>query len=265
MSKPPRSVAAALLDALLPSACTVCGARVASPSASRPRAFCQPCEAALPWWRRVDGCPRCGARADTADGCPGCLAGQSPLHSSFASLRYAGVVARLIPAIKRLDTRRAPTAPVLRAIDALADHLASQVEGALAGRIDLVTSLPLHPRRRRDRGFNQADAIARPIAARLGVPFEPTLLARVHDTPPQAALRGRARVDNVRGAFLATRTLPARVRVALVDDVLTTGASLEAGAEALLRADALEVRGLTLAATLPRRRPAGRASPDRAS
>ena len=259
------AAAAALLDALLPTACAVCGARVASRSASRPRAFCGPCEAALPWWRRVDGCPRCGARADTTNGCPGCLAALSPLHACFASLRYAGVVARWIPAIKRLDSRRAPAAPVLRAIDALADQLASQVERAQGGRIDLVTSLPLHPRRRRERGFNQADAIARPIAVRLGVPFEPTLLERVHDTPPQVALLGRARVDNVRGAFRATRTLPGGLRVALVDDVLTTGASLEAGAEALLRAEALEVRGLTLAATLPGPSPAGRATRRRAS
>ncbi len=249
--------AARLVDALLPTGCIQCGRPLRASAPGSPPAFCRECERSLPWWRRADGCPRCGGDRITRSGCERCLADASALQASHVAFRYAGPVARWIPAIKR--ARRRPALVVERAIDSLARSLAERVAREAAGQIDLVTSLPLHPERHRERGFNQADRIARAVAARLGRPFRTDLLDRVRPTRAQASLRGDARLDNVRGAFRARRPVPPDVRVALVDDVLTTGATLESAASALLEAGALEVRGVALAATLPatRRRPRG--------
>ncbi|MCR9094585.1 MAG: phosphoribosyltransferase family protein [bacterium] len=250
-----RRASARFVDALLPTGCVVCAQPLRSPSPGRPSAFCGECARALPWWRRADGCPRCGGRRTGPSGCPRCLAMGSALQASHAALRYSGPIARWIPASKRAQGR--PSVAVERAIDALADALGERVAREAGGHVDLVTSLPLHAARQRERGFNQADALARRVAARLGRPFRPDLLERFRPTRPQASLRGEARRENVRRAFRAPRNLPGDPRVALVDDVLTTGATLEAAASALLEAGALEVRGLALAATLPvtRRRP----------
>jgi len=249
MSDPWRRSAARLLDALLPTGCILCERPLRSASPGRPPAFCLECERALPWWRRVDGCPRCGGERITPAGCERCLADASPLQASHVALRYAGPIARWIPALKL--ARRRPVLPVERAIDALAAALAERVEQESNGRIDLVTSLPLHPTRRRERGFNQVDRLARAVATRLGRPFRTDFLDRVRPTRPQASLRGEARRRNVRGAFRARRPIPGDLRIAIVDDVLTTGATLEAAASALMEAGALEVRGVALAATLP--------------
>lgn len=248
---------ARVLDALLPNGCVVCARPLRSPRPFRPPAFCGPCERALPWWRQADGCPRCGTRRVGEAGCAGCLSRSSPLQASHVALRYSGPIARWIPAIKRPSVRTPPA--VERAIGALSEALAERVARTAGGRLDVVTSLPLHPARLRERGFNQADPIAHRVALRLGRPFAQHLLERTRRTATQASLEGDARRANVRGAFRATATLPRDLRVALVDDVLTTGASLEAAASALLEAGALEVRAIALAATLPRapRRPAG--------
>jgi ComF family protein len=137
-------------------------------------------------------------------------------------------------------------------LDAFANHLAKEAPTGIPG-VDLITSLPLHPRRLRRRGFNQADLLAKRIADARCLPFMHNILTRIHDTLPQASLTGEARRHNVQGAFAAARLPRPNLRIAVVDDVLTTGSSLAAAADALLEAGALEVVGITLAATLPAR------------
>jgi ComF family protein len=112
----------------------------------------------------------------------------------------------------------------------------------------LVVPVPLHPSRLAERGFNQSSLLARRVARHLGAPFAPLALARARDTPKQATLDREARLANVAGAFRAREA--ARVcgrAVLLVDDVSTTGATLDACSHALRAAGARAVGTAVLA------------------
>jgi ComF family protein len=114
--------------------------------------------------------------------------------------------------------------------------------------VDVLVPVPLAPARRRQRGFNQAELIARGVGARLGWPVDPSLLVRVRETPQQIWLPEAERRTNVEGAFGCPN--PDAVdgrRVVLVDDVMTTGSTLRACAEPLKLAGALRVYGLVVA------------------
>jgi ComF family protein len=115
-----------------------------------------------------------------------------------------------------------------------------------AGLVDIVMPMPLHPKRLRSRGFNQAVLLARPVSRKLGVRLDVRTLERVRDTPEQAGLSRSDRILNVKGAFRA-RSRANRERVLLIDDVRTTGATLASAAEALLEAGFVSVYSLTLA------------------
>lgn len=115
----------------------------------------------------------------------------------------------------------------------------------LAGEVDAIVPVPLHPARLRRRGFNQAALLARPVARALAVPLVTNELRRVRDTPSQAGLDGAGRLQNVRDAFVALRAPGSRVL--LVDDVRTTGATLAECAEALSVAGVERVLTLVLA------------------
>jgi ComF family protein len=110
--------------------------------------------------------------------------------------------------------------------------------------------LPLAIDRQRERGYNQAQEIARVISARTGIQLLPRGLSRVRATPPQAALPWTERAKNVRGAFLCELDLSG-VSVALVDDVMTTGASLTEAARVLKASGAASVENWVVARTLP--------------
>jgi ComF family protein len=113
---------------------------------------------------------------------------------------------------------------------------------------DIVVPVPLHRQRERERGYNQADLVARPLARRLGLPYRAVLLVRTRPRPDKQVLSLSERWESVRGAF-ATRpgSQVDNLRVLLVDDVMTTGATLDACARALREAGAKSVIGLTVA------------------
>jgi len=112
---------------------------------------------------------------------------------------------------------------------------------------DVIVPVPLHPQRLRERGYNQSALLARELARHTGIPVAEGTLQRITPTPPQVGLRAAERAENVRGAFRCQDDALARRQVLLVDDVLTTGATLRACAEALLERQASAVWGLTLA------------------
>lgn len=117
------------------------------------------------------------------------------------------------------------------------------------GRIDGVVPVPLHWRRRRARGYDQAALLARPVARALRVPVSFRCLRRIRNTPRQVALPHAARLRNLEGAF-QSRVLVGSPRLLLIDDVRTTGATLAAATSALRAAGACDVHTLVLAVRL---------------
>ena len=178
--------------------------------------------------------------------CPACASTREPAESTselVAGCVYGGAVAR---AIVRCKYERRPD---------LARPLGDLLWLALAPRAAelagcLVVPVPLHPARLAERGFNQSALIARRLSRRLGASIAPMALARTLDTPQQARLDRDARLANVTGAFRVRegRRVAGRV-VLLVDDVRTTGATLEACRAVLATAGARRVVGAVVAAS----------------
>jgi ComF family protein len=117
---------------------------------------------------------------------------------------------------------------------------------------DIVVPVPLDQGRLRERGYNQAELIAKPLARLLGIPFRSYLLVRTRARPNQLRLTLRERWETVRGAYATHKSAQVdKLRVLLVDDVFTTGATLDACSRALKRAGAARVVGLTVARAMP--------------
>jgi len=202
---------------------------------------CAACCAGLP--RIASACPLCALPAPGGVVCGACLARPPPFAAAFAAFAYAFPVDRFLQAFKYGGQ--------LSHADFLAEGLSACVARRPAGTPwpDALVALPLAPSRQRARGFDQAAEIARRVARITGVP-KVTGLRRTRDTPAQAALPWKARARNVRGAFAADASLGGR-RIAIVDDVMTTGATLASAAGAVLRAGASGVEAWTVARTLP--------------
>lgn len=116
------------------------------------------------------------------------------------------------------------------------------------GEIDILIPLPLYATRRRERGYNQSEVIAQSVAERLALPLRTDLVIRHRHTPSQTSLSTEQRRENVRGVFRVTRaSAVAKQCIALVDDVFTTGATLDSCARTLLDAGADAVYALAVA------------------
>ena len=170
-------------------------------------------------------CGRCQRRPPPYDRCLAPFLYASPLDGLITDLKYGG----------RLAAARVLGALLAREMDA-------------EGLPDLLVPVPLHPRRLRERGFNQALEVARVLASEKGLRLDPRVCARVRDTPHQTGLDARTRRRNLRGAFVAAPRVRG-LRLALVDDVVTTGATAEALAQTCRRAGVARVEVWALART----------------
>jgi Predicted amidophosphoribosyltransferases len=134
--------------------------------------------------------------------------------------------------------------------DALAPHLAGYAR-ELGWQVDLVVPVPLGKQRMRERGYNQVGLLAMPLAAIQGWRYSPQVLFRMRETRSQVGLSPLERRENISGAFRAEPVLAAGKAILLVDDVVTTGSTLAACSEALVKAGAQNIYALTLARALP--------------
>lgn len=235
---------AKILQWALPQQCALCAAPCGRLQ------VCLPCCTALP--RIANACPRCALPAPDAAVCGACLARPPPFTAAYAAFAYAFPLDRLMQAFK-YGAR-------LSHADFFAEALSARVAQRAMGAAwpDVLLALPLAPSRQRARGFDQAAEIARRVSRITGVAMQPGL-RRTRDTPAQAALPWKDRGRNVRGAFIfeteVTDTALAGRRVAIVDDVMTTGATLASAAIAATRAGALDVEVWAVARTLPPAQP----------
>jgi ComF family protein len=220
---------------VFPRTCLLCGGRAGS------RTLCPGCVNELPW-HDAPQCPRCATPTPNSALCGACLKHPPAFDRAHAALSYLFPLDRLIPRLKYHG--ELAVAPVLG--ECLAD--ASKARP----RPDLLLAMPLHGRRIRERGFNHATEIAREVARRLDLPLDTGRCRRIRDTPAQMGLPHDARRRNVRGAFGCSEDL-AGLHVAVIDDVMTTGTSLNELAATLKQAGVREVSCWVAARTLPYR------------
>lgn len=221
-----------LVHSILPQDCLLCGASNASDG------LCAPCRADLPWLDRPL-CPRCSLPTPGGEICGHCLHHPPSLDRTVAVFSYEFPLDALIQGLKYGQQ--------LNIVLPLATALAQRAQAV--PRPDLLVAMPLHPLRLRERGFNQALELAKVLTQRLGIPLPPNSAERIRATASQVGLPWKERAGNLRNAFASTMDLTGK-HVAIVDDVMTTGASLNELGRALRRQGASEISAWVVARTL---------------
>lgn len=231
---------ASLGDLLLPPTCAVCGALLDHHAA----AVCAGCLdgfESLP----TPGCPRCGQPYPGSGLCLDCRENQNRLEKVRSVYAFGGTLQEAVLRLKVNGQTR------------LAAVFADRIAGAKLSDLnlrdqDLLVPVPLHRNRQAHRGFNQSQLIARRLSRLLNIPLAPYHLKRVRATPSQFQMKSKQeRRENLKGAFLVTGRHPfGGKQICLVDDVVTTGSTLGACANALLESGARRVVAVTVARTV---------------
>jgi ComF family protein len=201
--------------------------------------LCAPCSAELPYLPHPR-CPSCGLPGTAATLCGRCLGERPAFDATIAAFAYAFPADVLVQGLKFRSE--------LALARLLANELYAAIHAASAGAVDLIVPVPLHDARLRERGYNQSMEIARGIASRLDVPLAADACTRVRNTAAQLDLPWKARRENVRGAFSCRQALEGKT-VAVVDDVMTTGATLSEVAATLKKFGAARVVNWVVART----------------
>ncbi|HYK88619.1 MAG TPA: ComF family protein [Acidobacteriota bacterium] len=248
----PASVARRIVDALLnlvfPESCFVCDAPV---SRHQDCGVCDMCWGkALRLRIQEPWCASCGLpfqNLGTGEThlCSDCILRPPPFSGARSFGYYAAELSRMVLYLKfrRRQNLVGLLAPLLTS---------TFFDSWQRSEFDVIVPVPLHPRRRRERGYNQAALLGRALARHVALPICENALLRVRYTVPQVGLTDPERLRNVHGAFRCRKQATvANQRVLLVDDVMTTGATLASAAEALLRGGALRVSAITVARAVP--------------
>lgn len=239
-----RDLAQGLVQLFYPGLCGICGEALRPEQSS----FCEPCRKELITDQHLS-CPRCattiGPYASGPDGCVHCRGERFPFERVLRLGPYQGLLRDVIIRLKRASG------------EMLAETL-GDLWGEVAGQrlrevgAELVVPVPLHWWRRLVRGYNQTEALAQSLAARLRTPCRPGLLRRIRYTPSQTQQTATERRQAVRGAFRAQQRQALKNKtILLVDDVMTTGSTCRDAARALLDAGAARVAVAVLARSHP--------------
>jgi len=196
-----------------------------------------PCDAGLPRLP-ASTCKVCALPILDGEVCGACLHSPPRYDRVAAAFAYDFPVDALIHAFKYGGNL------------AISTVLGEVLSGTIRERPDMIVPMPLSKTRLRQRGFNQALEIARVVGKRTGIPVRSDVCRKVIDTDPQATLPWKQRARNVRGAFVCDADLGGK-RIAVLDDVMTTGATLAELAKNLRRAGAIHISGWVVARTLP--------------
>lgn len=227
-----------LVKLLYPDSCPICGEvqgqMLSDDGAVR---ICPACEKRL---TRVASpfCMKCGKPLETdrvrREYCGDCQRGTHAFAQGRAVFVYQGAVIGSMHRLKYANRRDYAAVFAWEAYEAY---------GGWLGRIapDALIPIPLHPKRRKERGYNQADLLAEALAQLSGIPVEKKLLLRTVHTQPQKQLHARERKNNLKNAFQISKKIVQLKKVLLVDDIYTTGSTVDAAAEALLRAGVTKV------------------------
>ena len=217
-----------VVELLFPLSCVVCR--------REGRFLCDTCGTGLPKLGE-HRCVSC-ANPEYARLCPWCDSEPPYYETIRAPYLMDGPVREMVSGLKYRNLRA--WAPHMGRI--MGAHLAFEPLPA-----DVLAPVPLHRRRERQRGYNQSDLLAREVSRWTGIPLEPRILARTRDTAPQVSMSSNVeRRRNIEGAFECTGSVEGR-KVLLIDDVVTTGATMNACARALMEGGAEVVWGLSLA------------------
>ncbi|MDQ3185792.1 MAG: ComF family protein [Pseudomonadota bacterium] len=218
--------------------CLLCGA-------ASEHDLCTPCRHSLPHLP-LHCCVVCALPVAESRICGACLANPPAFDRTVAALSYTFPVDALVHSLKY--QANLPMALVL------ADLLIARIDGMALP--DFVVPMPLHPRKLRERGFNQALEIARNGSKKTGTALLPSICQRIKDTPSQIGLPWKERAKNIRDAFMCEMDLTGK-HIGIMDDVMTTGATLNELAKVLRKRGATRVSGWVVARTLPRALPRG--------
>lgn len=219
-----------VIAALLPQDCLLCG------GAAGDALLCPACAAELPLLASPR-CPVCAVPTPGGDVCGGCLKAAPAFDATVAVWRYGFPIDRLVQALK-FEHRLA-----------VAGFFAGAMLEGATPEGDLIVPVPLSASRLRERGFNQAVELARPLARRLRLPVDAECCRRSAETFPQSSLPWKERRRNVRNAFECSADLSGK-SVIVVDDVMTTGATLDEFARTLKRHGAARVTNWVAARAL---------------
>jgi ComF family protein len=210
--------------------CLLCGANAGE------EFLCTGCAASLP--ALAEHCPQCALPSPGSALCGNCLNDPPHFDATAALWHYEFPCDKLVQALK------------FRGRLAVAECFARRLAAQDLARVQLLVPMPLHPRRLGARGFNQALEIARGLARLTGMRIEARGASRAKNTRPQTELPYEERASNVRGAFACRLDLSGKI-VVVVDDVMTTGATLNELARVLKRAGAARVENVVVARTVP--------------
>ena len=213
----------AILNILYPRRCPVCGG-IVKPAG---RLICPACFRELSFVKSPT-CKKCGKEIedDTMEFCEDCMAHRHVYEYGAALLNYNDAAKNSMVQIKYHNKREY--------LDFYGAALAVRYERTIRKmNVDVIIPVPVHPSRRRKRGFNQAEVLAKIVGERLGIPVRTDLLKRTKKTLPQKELSAGERLKNLSGAF-RSEEIPQEIRrVLLVDDIYTTGSTIEACTRAL--------------------------------